>query len=123
MDAEYTLTQAVESSSLLDGYAVMAEPDACEQGREERRAVAQAYLDRVAERLRTRGLRVQTQVVVGESPAAGVLDVARDRHINLIALATHGRSGLKRLFLGSVADKIVRGTLIPVLVYRPTTNG
>jgi nucleotide-binding universal stress UspA family protein len=85
--------------------------------------VAQAYLDGVAEGLRAKARHVQTQVVICASAAAAVLDVARDRNIDLIAIATHGRSGLKRLFLGSVAGKIVRGTLIPVLVYRPMTNG
>jgi nucleotide-binding universal stress UspA family protein len=38
--------------------------------------------------------------------------------VDLIALATHGRRGLPRLFLGSVADKVVRGSPVPVLVYR-----
>jgi nucleotide-binding universal stress UspA family protein len=85
--------------------------------------VAQAYLDRVAERLRAKGLRIQTHVVVGESPAVAVLDMARDKDIDLIAIAPHGRRALKLLFLGSVADKIVRGTFTPVLVYRPMTNG
>jgi len=42
---------------------------------------------------------------------------------NLIALATHGRGGLKRLLLGSVADKLVRGAASPVLVYLPTSTG
>ncbi|MGA2068181.1 MAG: universal stress protein [Thermoguttaceae bacterium] len=98
-------------------------PSLIEQAREVRRAVAQAYLDRVAERLRAKGLRIQTHVVVGESPAVAVLDMARDKDIDLIAIAPHGRRALKLLFLGSVADKIVRGTFTPVLVYRPMTNG
>ena len=97
---------------------------AIEQARlEKRRAEAQAYLDGVAERLRAKALRIQTNVVVGESAATAVLDVVRSHKIDLVAMATHGRSGFKRLFLGSVADKIVRGTLTPVLVYRPVTNG
>ena len=70
-----------------------------------------------------KALRIQTHVVVGESTAAAVLDVAHNQNIDLIAIATHGRSGFKRLLLGSVADKIVRGTFTPVLVYRPVTNG
>jgi nucleotide-binding universal stress UspA family protein len=124
MDTEYSLIRAVESSSLPVGYPFGPELGAAEQLRlEKRKAEAQAYLDRVAERLRAKGFRIQTHIVVGKSAAAAVLDVVRSQNIDLVAIATHGRSGFKRLLLGSVADKIVRGTLTPVLVYRPITNG
>jgi nucleotide-binding universal stress UspA family protein len=80
---------------------------------------AQEYLERAAERLRARSLTVQTRVVAHEQPAAAILDDAQQHPVDLIALATHGRGGLKRLLLGSVADKVLRGATIPVLVYRP----
>jgi nucleotide-binding universal stress UspA family protein len=124
MDAEYTLVRAVEPSLLPDGFPVVAELSAIEQPRLEKlRAEAQAYLAGVAERLRAKGLRMQTHVVVGACMAAAVLDVARDKKMDLIAIAIHGRGGFKRLLFGSVADKIVRGTFTPVLVYRPVANG
>jgi nucleotide-binding universal stress UspA family protein len=82
-------------------------------------AEAQEYLDRLAERLRARSLTVQTRVVSHEQPAAAILDDAQKNAVDLIALATQGRGGLKRLLLGSVADKVVRGAATPVLVYRP----
>jgi nucleotide-binding universal stress UspA family protein len=122
VDAEYVLIRAVESSSLPVGCPFVAELTAAEQLRlEKRKAEAEAYLDRVAEGLHAKAFRAQTHVVVGESAAAAVLDVVRSQNIDLVAIATHGRSGFKRLILGSVADKIVRGTLTPALVYRPTT--
>ena len=100
-----------------------AERNAIEQPRlEKQRAEAQAYLDELAERLRAKALHIRTQVVVGESTAAAVLDVIRRQNIDLVAISTRGRSGFKRLLLGSVADKIVRGTVTPVLVHRPVTN-
>jgi nucleotide-binding universal stress UspA family protein len=80
---------------------------------------AQAYLDGVAEWLRERGLKVQTRVVVEGHPAAAILREARAQAADLIALETHGRGGLSRLLLGSVADKLVRGGTAPVLVSRP----
>jgi nucleotide-binding universal stress UspA family protein len=80
---------------------------------------AEGYLTRVAGRLRAPGRRVQTKVVVGEHAASAILDEARDGGADLIALATHGRHGLPRLLLGSVADKVVRGAAAPVLVLRP----
>jgi nucleotide-binding universal stress UspA family protein len=82
-------------------------------------AEARDYLERPAERLRARSLTVQTHVVSHEQPAAAILDYASTRGADAIALATHGRGGLKRLLLGSVADKVLRGATIPVLVYRP----
>jgi nucleotide-binding universal stress UspA family protein len=118
MGAQYVLIRSVEPTSPLDGLAVMADPLAIKHGEEDRAAVAQADLDRLAERLRAGRLQVQTQVVVGEA-AASIVDAARREKIDLIAVATHGRGGLTRFVLGSVADKIVRNTFIPVLVYRP----
>jgi nucleotide-binding universal stress UspA family protein len=123
MDSEYTLIRVVQSRSLPANHPAVAELRTGEKPRlEKRKAEAQAYLDRVAERLRAQALRIQTHVVVAESVATAVLDMAREKDIDVIAVATHGRSGLKRLLLGSVADKIVRGAFTPVLVYRPTPN-
>jgi nucleotide-binding universal stress UspA family protein len=62
---------------------------------------------------------MQTRVVSHDQPAAAILDDASAHGADLIALATQGRGGLKRLLLGSVADKVVRGAATPVLVYRP----
>jgi nucleotide-binding universal stress UspA family protein len=82
------------------------------------RTEAQQYLDRIATGLRAEGLQVQTDVVIG-SPASTILKYAHDHAVDLIALETHGRSGAVRLFIGSVADKIVRGAGVPILLHRP----
>jgi Universal stress protein UspA and related nucleotide-binding proteins len=65
------------------------------------------------------GLRATGVAVVGWNPADAILNVARPERVAVVALATHGRGGLRRLVLGSVADKLVRGADVPVLVYRP----
>ena len=77
------------------------------------------YLDQLAARLRAGSLSVQTRVVSHIRPATAILDDASSNGADLIALATHGRGGLKRWLVGSVADKVVRGRYTPVLVYRP----
>ena len=87
------------------------------------RTQAQDYLDDVAERMRGQGLRATGVAVVGWSAVDSILDVARPERVALVALATHGRGGLRRLALGSVADKLVRGADVPVLVYRPPGRG
>jgi nucleotide-binding universal stress UspA family protein len=85
----------------------------------QKRTRADEYLDQLAARLRSRSLNVQTRVVSHVRPATAILDDASSNCVNLIALATHGSGGLKRLLVGSVADKVVRGATMPVLVYRP----
>jgi len=83
------------------------------------RREAEAYLEAVAQRLRSEGLAVRTRVVCNDMPAAAILEQAQTDAADLIALATHGRHGIARLFLGSVADKVLRGASLPMLVQRP----
>jgi nucleotide-binding universal stress UspA family protein len=80
---------------------------------------AREYLGGLARRLGTNALRVRTRVQVASTVALAILDVARDEAADVVALATHGRSGIGRLALGSVADKVVRGSRVPVLLFRP----
>ena len=51
--------------------------------------------------------------------AAGILTAAVEEHIDLIVMATHGRSGIRHFFLGSVAERVVREASCPVLTIRP----
>ncbi|HJR36131.1 MAG TPA: universal stress protein [Gemmatimonadales bacterium] len=86
---------------------------------EVRRADAQRRLDDIADRLRARGLGVSARVVIGPSAAAGVLEALEGPRYDLVAMTTHGAGGMRRLFLGNVADKIIRSAGKPVLVLRP----
>ncbi len=90
-----------------------------ENAHEHVRRQAETYLEGIAAKLRERGLKVRTHVAVEEQPALAILHEAVPPAIDLIALQTHGRGGLPRLLLGSVADKVVRGAGVPVLVQRP----
>jgi nucleotide-binding universal stress UspA family protein len=65
--------------------------------------------------------RVKYAVRTGD-PFESIIDVAEDHRIDLIVLATHGRTGLKRLLIGNVAEKVVRYAPCPVLTVRPTTG-
>ena len=79
-------------------------------------AEANEYLEQLAERLRARSVSVNTQFVAYEQPAIAILDAAARHGADAIAMTTRGRSGLKRMVLGSVADKVVRGASTPVLI-------
>jgi nucleotide-binding universal stress UspA family protein len=83
---------------------------------------AAKYLTQVADSLRKSGLTVNT-VVTEESSSQSVADVILDfikkYQTDLIIMSTHGRSGIGRWAIGSVADKIVRHSTIPVLTVAP----
>jgi nucleotide-binding universal stress UspA family protein len=79
---------------------------------------AQSNLSAAAAALTGAGIRVETEVQVGR-PAAVILDVATSSGADMIAMATHGRSGIRRFLMGSVADRVVRHAHTPVLLVRP----
>jgi nucleotide-binding universal stress UspA family protein len=77
----------------------------------------------VAQRLREEGVaEVEAQIVVGARVAQAILDFARSHEVDAIAMSTHGR-GASRLIFGSVADKVLRGSELPVLLHRPVGVG
>jgi nucleotide-binding universal stress UspA family protein len=78
---------------------------------------AQRYLDRVAKKLAAKGLNVSTEVLLWK-PAEAIIGYAKESGCDLIVMASHGRSGPSRWAYGSVADKVLRGTCIPVLMVR-----
>jgi nucleotide-binding universal stress UspA family protein len=78
---------------------------------------AATYLAAMAERLTEAGLAVESIQQDG-APAAVILDTARTREVDLIAMTTHGRGGLARLAFGSVADEVLRHAPCPVLLVR-----
>lgn len=81
-------------------------------------AEAQAYLEEVANPLRKKGLEVDcftSQGIAGEV----IIDYAQNENVNLIALATHGHSGLGRVIFGSVADHMLRESGLPILLIKP----
>lgn len=81
------------------------------------------YVEGVVRELREEGLEARGRVVHGPGPADGIVRVAEEEGADLIAMATHGRGGLKRLVLGSVADKVLRAGELPVLLHRPRSAG
>lgn len=83
---------------------------------------AREYLDGLAEPLRKKGMRVETAAMLG-SVGQTILNYAYRNDVDLITIATHGRSGLKRAVFGSVADYLLRESGLPNLVIRPEQSG
>ena len=117
--ARFTLVRAVKRAYHPFGNSGTNGGNLIRDNGSKRRIVdAARYLERIAARLRLESPRVDKVVLEGE-PAGAILHEAFAQNVDLIAIATHGRSGLGRLLLGSVADKVIRGTTAPVLAYRP----
>ncbi|MGQ9545742.1 MAG: universal stress protein [Dehalococcoidia bacterium] len=79
---------------------------------------AQKYLAKIKAQLSKEGLNVKAKVLTGR-PADTIADFAQREKVDLIVVATHGRSGITRWLFGSVADRLVRSSPAPVLVIRP----
>ena len=90
---------------------------------EEKKATAKNYLDEVASRLKGDGVAFETEVLIG-TVAESLIDYTEANNVDMILIATHGRSGVSRWVRGSIADRILRGSSIPVLMVRaPGTMG
>ena len=85
---------------------------------ERTRQEAESYLNNLAEEMRGTGLKAEVAIEIG-SPGQKIIDYAEKNNIDLIALATHGRSGLGRAIFGSVADFVLKGSGMPVLLIKP----
>jgi nucleotide-binding universal stress UspA family protein len=83
------------------------------------RADAEEYLAALAAELRSKGVRVQTAVRHGEAPAE-IVAAARAAGADLIAMTTHGRTGLRRALVGSVTEAVLGLAEIPVFLMRQT---
>ncbi len=82
-------------------------------------AVAEFMATTVAEeaaRIRQAGILAEELVVHAESPVEGILRVSAEQSVDAIVMGTHGRTGLKRAIIGSVADGVVRRSTVPVVL-------
>jgi nucleotide-binding universal stress UspA family protein len=129
--SEAVLGPAVELATGLDAEVILAEvvtwpplvySDPIEllpYDPEEQLAEARGYLADVATRLRNSGASVRCLADVGRKPAETIVRLAHDEHADLIAMATHGRSGVARVVLGSTTTGTLKHAGIPLLIVRP----
>jgi nucleotide-binding universal stress UspA family protein len=106
--------------------AVSAEPDAgytfsardWQKLEDELRSAAKNYLDRLVARTKYKNVTIQSEVITGKA-AESIAAYANEKEADLITIATHGRSGIGRWVWGSVADKVLRTAITPILMIRP----
>lgn len=121
-DATYTIIRCVEypfetvSPYLPDTAGVSRE--VVEEGKQ----IATEYLTGVRDRFADTGRDADTVISVDLHSATGVLEAAEEHSADLIVMTTHGRGGIARAVIGSVADKVVRSASVPVLLIRPNSG-
>jgi nucleotide-binding universal stress UspA family protein len=99
------------------GSALAVEAAERQVEREEKKA--KAYLRELAHPLREKGLDVKCVTLRALQVGNAIVDYANDKKVELIAVATHGRSGLGRMVFGSVADFVLRESGLPILLIKP----
>ena len=108
--ATLTLVRAAQAYTLLGADSIEVQVMAVRE--------AEEYLAEVLKRLEAKGVtRVETHVWHGPA-AAAIVEAAATQKVDLIVMCTHGRSGVGRLVLGSVAESVLRGTTTPILIVR-----
>ncbi|MEO8289262.1 MAG: universal stress protein [Chloroflexota bacterium] len=117
-EATLTLVSAVPETPT---YTEVISPPAIPTEWEDETDKITDYLEQTSTRIRAEGFAVKTQLEYGP-PAEAILGVADRSHADLVVMATHGRSGLSRFWLGSVAMKVVQASSRPVLLVRARAN-
>jgi nucleotide-binding universal stress UspA family protein len=116
--AAYHLARIVPSpkqfSSPYPPHMIQANKERLQKEEEE----AAEYLHEHAERLRAQGHTVEEKVITGVQPVHGILSEAKGSDCDFIAISAHGRGLLARAVMGSTSDKVVRGSHLPLLLYR-----
>jgi nucleotide-binding universal stress UspA family protein len=121
-DAELSLVQVVAPITTASGPHLTFPSSFAEHATAVRKETALDYIRDVAEQVRESGVRASGVAVIGSNVPETLIDLADPARVGLIVVATHGLGGVRRLVLGSVADKVVRGANVPVLVVRPTAR-
>lgn len=121
LKAELTLFRIVEPIPVLAPDGLIPQPTVVDATvLDEVKTQARTYVERAAEKLRKEGLCVNGRIAVDDRAASAILEEEKEH--SLTAISTHARHGVARLLLGSVADKLVRGAIGPVLVARPPAH-
>lgn len=115
-EVEYLLVRVIAAVPAVLSAALPLHDEARHARREHEAA---DYLAGVRASLESRGATVRTEILDGEAPGPRLVEFIESEQPDLVAMATHGRSAVGRLLLGSVADKVVRGTGVPVLLQGP----
>lgn len=115
---------AVRHSLHLQGSGGSVSVPYNEEELNEMQTEAQLYLEKAGKGLQQiKQVNVVYKISVNENPAEEIINAEREIKADLVAMSTHGRSGLSRFAIGSVADKVMRGGSVPVLMVKAAQPG
>lgn len=118
--SEVILFRVCEPPVILADYPSNLKPEWEEHVKQETAHIqlqCRVYLDGTEEKLKAQGLNVTTESGLG-NPAELIVDYATKNQVDLIIVASHGRSGIMRWAYGSTADKILRSCTVPVMIVK-----
>jgi len=103
----------------VPGAPVVPSGRAVAEAMQKEESAVRAYLDSAARLIRAKGLKVDAVTLQGVLVGQVIVGFAKDNKVDLIAMATHGRSGLSRAVMGSIADYVMKESGLPILIVRP----
>ena len=115
--AKVTLVRVVPPLKLHGGVESGLSPEIRQQLEDDSKRIAGEYLEEKAQQLRDKGVVAESVVLFGEV-VHELIEFTSAHEVDLIITATHGRSGVSRLFLGSIADRTLHASPVPVLMVR-----
>lgn len=115
--AEVEVIRVIEPIVLLTRGGIALTEKEIKQIEMHSKSEAENYLARIIGLLSSKGIKAQSKAIRGKI-AESLVDYAKSSGADLIIMATHGRSGISRWFLGSIADRVLRTSHVPVLLIR-----
>ena len=112
-----SLVRVVPPLKLHGGVESGLSPEMRQQLEDDSKKIAREYLDEKAQELRDKGVATETAVIFGEV-VHELIEFSATHEVDLIITATHGRSGVSRWVMGSIADRTLRASPVPVLMVR-----
>ncbi|MBN2031701.1 MAG: universal stress protein [Deltaproteobacteria bacterium] len=115
--SDVVLVRVVEPETLPYRVEGGVDPQMIAEKEGSRKSAAKDYVDRIAKRFSHEGTTVHAEAIIGRVTES-LADYAEENDVDLFIIATHGRSGVTRWVMGSVADKLLRSAGVPVLMVR-----
>jgi nucleotide-binding universal stress UspA family protein len=121
-NCEVQLITVVEPVEIPTRGKIALSDDDLKQIHKEMEKDAHTYLDQIMNRLKRSGIKSRPVILAGKQ-AESLIEYVHNNNIDLLVMATHGRSGLTKLFWGSIAEKVIRAVNVPVLLVKADSQG
>ncbi len=112
-----TLVRVIEPLHMYGGVESRFSPEDRQHLEEDAAKIAKDYLDQIVKRLADSGIKARSEILYGHV-AEKLIDYATENEVDIIVIATHGRSGVSRWVWGSVTDRLLHASGTPILMIR-----